>query len=361
MARLPDPRTAAPFPEDHRLASPIRALADASWGGERSRAYATLVGALRKLLARGDEETITSAMCLVPPGTAAGELTRALDRAVNAVEEEDDAALLARVFLLPVLLVTAGQAPARVTGVVPDIGEITELLKKAGALGPVENFGLSNALGSLEAGEAMSALRLFELVRKLGAETGTDLLPPTDIAVDTADERVHLRFLAGVSITPAHVPTFLETAGQVGRWGLPVAQALGGQLGEPGLSLLAIPRAPRPWFTALHEGRFAREEIAFNLFASGAIRRIRSETGEPEATVSARDDGTVRVDLTSPFDPHRVHAHAWRLSAADDLSAVEASIRDLLRDCRVEKVQVHETVLPAEPLPEPGAGGLLPH
>jgi hypothetical protein len=361
MARLPDPRTAVPFPEDHRLASPIRALADASWGGERSRSYATLVGALRKMLARGDEEAIASALRLVPPGAAAATLIRALDRAVNAAEEEDDVALLARVFLVPVLLVTAGQTPARVAGVVPDIGEITELLKTAGALGPVENFGLSNALGSLEAAQAMSPLRLFELVRRLGSGTGTDLLPPEDVSVDSASELVHLRFLAGVSITPAHMPTFLETAGQVGRWGLPVAQALARQLGEPGLSLLAIPRAPRPWFTALEEGRFAREEVAFNLFASGAIRRIRSETGEPEATVSAREDGTVRIDLTSPFEPLRVHAHAWRLSAADDLSAVEASIRDLLRDCRVEKVQVIEAVLPAEPLPAPGAGGLLPH
>ena len=46
---------------------------------------------------------------------------------------------------------------------------------------------------------------------------GVVLLEPGPISVESADETVHLRFLAGASVTPAHLPTFLETAGPVGN------------------------------------------------------------------------------------------------------------------------------------------------
>jgi hypothetical protein len=361
MPNLPDPRPARQLPADHPLAAAVGALTDAAWAGERTRGHGLLLGALRRLLARGDDATITSALEHAPPGAVSRGLVEMLDSAINGIGDDQGATLLTRVFLLPVLFVTGGKAPARVAGVVPDVAAVTDLLKQAGALGPVESFGLSNALGLHEAAGSVSPSTLYGVVRSLDAATASALLAPADLVIDSADEQVHLRYLAGASLTAADMPTFLERAGQVGRWGMALSQEFGRQLGEEGLSLLPLARAPRPWFTALEEGRFARAELAFNLFATSAIRRIRAETGDPEAEITARDDGTVRVDLTSPFDPMLRHAHAWKLAPGDDLARVELSIRDLLRDCRVEKVTVQPDVRAAEPLTVPGAFDLSRH
>jgi hypothetical protein len=361
MPTLPDPRPPRPFPADHPLAAAFGVLAEVPWGGERARGQAMLLAALRGLLARGDDATIRSALAHAPAGAASRALVEALDGAINGVGDEPGASLLARVFLLPVLFVTGGKAPARVPGVVPDTAAVTELLKQAGALGAVATFGLSDALGSPEAAGAVSPSVLYGLVRDLDAATASKLLAPAELAIVTADEQVHLRYLAGASLTAAHMPAFLERAGQVGRWGMALSQALARQLGQDGLSLLPLPRSPRPWFTALEEGRFARAELAFNLFATGAIRRIRAQTGDPEAEITARDDGTIRVDLVSPLDAMLRHAHAWRLAPGDDLARIESSIRELLRDCRVEKVTVQAELRAAEPLAAPGAFDVLRH
>lgn len=362
MSRLPDPRRAPPFPDDHPLRQVVRALHDPARAGERPLAQAEAAHAVTRLLLRGDNEAVSSALAGVPPGAPARALAAAVDAAINATGGQlDEAALLARVFLLPVLLVTAGKAPARLSGVLPQMASITRLMKNAGALGPVESFGLSNALASPEAAANVPPGLLFRTVRSLDSAAGADLLPPAGIAVDSAEEQVHLRLLAGASVTPAAVPTFLETAGQVGRWGMAVSQEMAQQLGEEGLSLLALPRAPRPWYTALAEGIFQAGELRFNLFASAALRQLRGAYGEPWAEVSAREDGSVRVDLFSPVEPEARHAHVWPLAHTDHVAAVEASIRDLLRDCRVATVEVCPEVLPAQPLPALGGFSLLRH
>lgn len=361
MLSLPDPRRPTALPESNALAAALVAVAGSDTSVDRSKARAALVDAIRSLLAAGDGTAVIEALHAPLPSAAARALVAAVDAAINSPGADEQGSVLARVFLLPVVMVSAGKSPATVAGVVPDIAEITAVMKRAAALGAVENFGLGNALGSLTGAGSVSPAALHALVRQFGAAGGNDVLAPEPLVIETADESVHLRFLAGASVTPADLPSFLETAGQIGRWGMGFSQALAQQLAEPGLSLLPLPRAPRPWFTALEEGRFAREELAFNLFASGAIRRIRAESGDPEALVTAREDGTVRVDLTSPFDAMLHHAHAWTLAPADDLAAVERSIRQLLEDCRVVRVDGGDRVLPVEALPRPSSTASLFH
>lgn len=359
MPQLPDPRTPVSRAAPHELADRIEAVLTASAAGDGGRAEAGLARLLRRAFERGDDAGIAA----VAPGlgdAAARLVDRALDAAIHGAED-NAGGLIARVFLIPVVFVTAGRAPAEVQGALPEVAAIAGLMRRAGALGAVENFGLGNALGSLEAARAVLPQQLFGLTRHWGEDGGASLLMPVPIAVTDAEERAHLRFLAGASLTAADAPTFLETAGTVGRWGIAVSGAIHDQLAVEGLSLLALPRAPMSWFRALSEGTFLREEVAFNLFVTGALRKIRAETGEPDVVVSSRDDGTVRVDMTSPFDPQIRHAYRWPLQPADDLSRVEASILDLLRDCRVDRVEVREQVLPAEDMPMPGAGGLLRH
>ena len=361
MTALPDPRSPRTLSPEHPLAASLDGWARASSTGERVEALVRLSRQVRGLLLRGDDGAVRAALDGAAPGAQAAALAAALDAAINGSDGESDLAVLARVFVLPILFVTGGKTPARVEGVVPDIAAVNALLQESGALGAIENFGLGNALGSLEAAEAVPLPALLDVVRSLDGAKASALLAPAPIEVATADEQVHLRFLAGASITPSDLPTFLERAGQVGRWGMALSQLLARQLGEPGLSLLPLPRAPQPWFAGLDAGRSAREEIAFNLFATGAIRRIRSETGDPSAEITATDDGHIRIDLVSPLDPLQRHGHVWRLGPADDLARVELAIRDLLRDCRLDKVAVHAEIRPAVPTANPAPFTLLRH
>lgn len=349
---LPDPRPPATLPAGHPLALRIAAVLEANAAGDGGRAEAVLARLVARTLADGEDAGL-AALLAEGTGEVGAVLRRTLDAALQGTQA-DAGGMVARVFLFPVVLVTAGRAPARVAGALHDVGELAALLRSAGALGAVEQFGLGNALGTVEAAAAVPLPELYRLTRA-GAHTGgADLLAPAPIDVTVADEQAHLRFVAGAAFTAADAPTFLETAGTVGRWGIPFAQALHRQLAVEGLSLLALPRAPMPWFRALAEGAFVREEVAFGLFATAALRRVRAATGEPDVTVSSRADGSVRVDIVSPFDEQLHHAHAWRLGAADDIRRVEASILGLLRDCRVERIEVRDDILPPQALP---AGG----
>lgn len=361
MLTLPDPRSTTTLPESNALAVSVTDLAGATSSADRATAQSALANTIRSLLAVADATSVTEALRALLPSASARALIAAVDAAINGPSADEQGSVLARVFLLPIVLVSAGKSPAIVPGVVPDIAEITAVMKRAAALGAVETFGLGNAFGSLAGASAVSPAALHALVRRFGSAGDNDLLTPKPVSIESADETVHLRFLAGASVTPADLPSFLETAGQIGRWGMGLSQALAQQLADPGLSLLPLPRAPRPWFTALHEGRFAREELAFNLFASGAIRRIRAASGDPEALITARANGTIRIDLTSPFDTMLAHAHAWQLAPSDDLAAVERSIRQLLEDCRVPRVDSDDRVLPPEDLPRPASVTSLFH
>lgn len=356
MSRLPDPRSAA-FPHDSDpLLERLQGFLDAP--GPRSRE--ALVRQVRRALAGGADDEVRRFLADAPPQGAV-EAYRAVDVAISELDESLDGpeAIVARLFLIPIVIVTAGAAPVSVSGTLPDVNEIQSLLRGAGALGPADNFGLSNALATADAAWNVAPSHLHRLARSVGEQGGVVLLEPEPIPVESADETVHLRFLAGASVTPAHLPTFLETAGPVGRWGMAVSRSISRQLELPGLSLLAMPRPPLPWYSALAEGRFAREEVAFQLFATGAIRRVRAETGDPVATVSAREDGSVRVELASPFDELSVHAYRWPLWPGDDLGRVQTTIVDLLRDCRLERIDIEPAVLPAGTLPAMPRTGLL--
>jgi hypothetical protein len=357
MPLLPDPRPRAASPADHPLAARLDAVLAANDAGDGGRAEAGLAKLLRRMLASGEDPAVDALIGRVGD-PAARVLIRALDTAIHGGDEDAPGSLVARVFLLPVVFITAGRAPAEVSGALPDAAHLAGLMRRAGALGPVENFGLGNALAGIDAARALSPVALHRFAHDIGNAGAAELLAPEPIALTSADETAHLRFLAGVSLTAADAPTVLETAGTVGRWGIAVSQAMHEQLAVEGLSLLALPRAPMPWFRALAEGAFAREEIAFNLFATNALRRIRAETGEPDIVVTSRDDGTVRVDMTSPFDAQLHHAHAWKLGPADDIARVEVAILDLLRDCRAERVETRPDVLPAGELPVPGVTGV---
>ena len=278
---------------------------------------------------------------------------------IQALEggERGNSAPVARLFAMPVLVVTGGRANITVPGVLRDIARVRDVLEQHGALGPVRNFGLSNTLCSLEAMERVSLGRVYAFGQglmgpgfdRMGAATadlvGLDL-PPSDLDVTSADEQVHLRFLAGAAVTAADAPSFLETGADIGAWGMPLTRELAGQLGREGLSILPIARPPHSWLNAQVVGWRAREELSLQAFVSRVLRRFRGEIGEPKATIAALDGGTIALRFGSPFVEGRVYIHHWTPHWLDDVNEIALAMLSLLRECRVDNVDVLPTLVP---------------
>ena len=157
-------------------------------------------------------------------------------------------------------------------GALPDIDALKALFAQHGVLGLTQNFGLGNALCSLDALERVSPGEVHAWAA--GGVTPNRQFAPCAVEVTEPGEQVHLRFLAGACIVPALAPSFAETATGIGTWGMPVARALGAQLRQPGVDVLVMPRPPCDLLRAAHAGRTAQLEAAWNLCASNALRQI---------------------------------------------------------------------------------------
>jgi hypothetical protein len=330
METLPDPRRYVTG-----SANPLVKLA-------RNRASShELTAALRDALVKGDDGLIEQALAEADSYWVFRALSDALDDALKTV----DSPLHLRLFAIPILIVTGGRAPAVVPGLVPDITAIAKIFESHGTLGPIRNFGLGTSLVSGAGLAAVKPSVLYQRQRASSLESFPPLeLPPQELLIERSEEQVYLRFLTGVSVTPADAPGFTETAGDIGAWGMSFTRALAAQLTQPGLSLLPIPRGPAGPRQALEAGTFALCELSLQLFLSNALRKFRSRAGEADAAVFACDDPSVRVRLSSPFDTSLSEEFVWQLQSGHDMAQVSKAIFGLLADCRVQNVQVRETV-----------------
>ena len=311
---------------------------------QHGKAAENLSDAIEQALRRDDDPLIEQALAQSNSQAVFRMLAVALDTALKAPGE---AVLHLRIFAIPILVVTGGRGPLVLPGMVADVGELKKLFEKHGTLGPMKNFGLSGALVSATGLAALKPSVVYRRSHESGRENFLPLdLPPEEIAIVGEEEEVNLRFLTGVSVTSADAPGFTETAGDIGAWGMPLTRALAAQLGQPGLSLLPIPRPPMSHLQAIEAGRFAASELGFQLFLSAALRKFRSRVGEAEAVVAACADGSVRIRLSSPFDASLSQEYAWVLQPGDDLAAVSNSIFSLLEECKVTNVEVADAIQP---------------
>lgn len=341
MKSLPDPRRYAAF-----SANPLALLAaDAAQQGsalQQHQAGRRLLRLVGDQLAAGNDAAIAGALAEAGSRAAYDALVRALE---IALQPQPNAAVCLRLFAVPILFVTGGRAPLRLPGVLPDPAAVQKLFFDHRAVGRLRNFGFGNALIAADTLASIGPARQFRLGRGEveGGFASLDL-PPADIVVTSTEERVHLRFLAGATVAPADAPGFTETAGNIGAWGMAFTRELAAQMAQEGLSLLPIPRPPMAWAAALGAGLFSARELGLQLFLSSALRGLRASVGEPDASVAAYTDASVRVSLASPFDPSAPKTYRWPLEPGDDLAAVSDSIFSLLAECRVANVQVADTV-----------------
>jgi hypothetical protein len=336
------PAAAAPAPFA-RLYALTEERLGAPTGDAAVRIDGQLGTALDALLA-GEGAALARLFADVPSAAIHRHLWRLLAERERAVAA--DAGLRLTLFAIPLIIVAAADgkpiAPVTLPGVVDDIAGKVAILREHRALAGNESFALGNAL---VAADALALERLPELLaaRALPAtETPLRALAPAPITVGSATETVHLRFLVGTALAAPTADPLQEQA--VGKWGIPFAAALARDIGAPGVSVLALPRAPQGLVSALWQGRVAQREVGAQLFASNAIRRLRASVGEPQAVLSAHGPldgggGEVRLSLSSPFDPREAEGFRCPLLPQDRVDDVVKMLTDLLRDCRVDSVR----------------------
>ncbi|MBX9905589.1 MAG: hypothetical protein K2Y31_14650 [Burkholderiales bacterium] len=330
---LPDPRVAATNAANPRIAA--AAQTD----------DAVLQAALQQALAVGDAAGLRAALRAQPPARAQ-RVARALAAAVDAGGE----GIGLRFFAIPLVIVAGARNRSTVPGVLSEVAKISALLEQHGAVGVTRNFGLGNALISAAALDALSPVALWRAAGDPVQRTVLDALQPEPVEVAPGREQVHLRFITGAGITPQHLPSFLESASNIGTWGMAMTRELTRQLAQPGLEILPMPRPPQPLLLAAHAGRRAQLEAALNLFLGNTLRRFRMAVGDPEAVLSAHrldgGAGELRLSLSTPLDDSLFEGFAWPLQPQDETAEVSQLIQSTLAECRVPLVTVLQQVLP---------------
>jgi hypothetical protein len=326
---LPDPRHYGPGDTGNPL------LKLASTGDAPA-----LVDALRELARAANDSEIRSALAAASSPQEYATVWRALCAAVEKPAADD--AVSPRVFAIPWVIVAGGSAPASVACVLPDVGALSKVFEAHGVFGGSRTLGLSNALAGIETLESLAPSEVLHG----WDEPRVREMAPAPITVLRGVEEVHVRFLPGAAIAPAHAPAITETGSNIGAWGTPALRAMAVQLTTPNVQLLPMPRPPAGLYSAAYAGRRAGIEAAFNLFMSNSVRRIRMAVGDPSVTLSSHENGELRVVLWTPFDDAMVEGFGWPLHPADDLDEVQDVITTMLAECGLPEPTIHPSVLP---------------
>jgi hypothetical protein len=361
---LPDPRTWLPASPDVPWAE-MQAALEAPTREEADARDANVHRWLRERFDAGDTPTMAQALAHAPSPALARHFIRLLADVERTYLPGD--ALRATLFAMPVVIVTAlepGRAGVTLSCVLPDVEAIAAPLRAARTFGGCETFALSRSLAAANSID-IDALPVL-LARTRMAEPPADDrdalarfdspldLPPAPIRVDATDERVHLRFIVGAALAPPGVDPLAEPT--FGREGMALARAIGEALKAPGLSLLALPRPPQRLSLAVPSGRAAQREVSAQLFASNAIRKLRTSYGEPTAIVSAHrapdapGRGELRLSLSSPFAAKAAEGFRCPIYATESVQEVAGMLATLLGDCQVGDVRtlggIHDDVDP---------------
>lgn len=334
---LPDPRTwPAPRDDAHLLKLAAESLAG------NAAARATLRLELDALLDSGAGAEVQSLLREAPSAECYRHLQQMLAKLVNKPERGET--VIARLFAIPLVIVAGTKQQTELPDALPDIAAVSALLEQHGVLGAGRNFGLGNALCSMETLACLSPGLLRQWAAQLRSGGAPLELAGSAIPVKPGREQVVLRYLAGATVGPAHVPSVMETGSNVGAWGIPLTKLLASQLARPGVDVLPIPRAPVPVYLAADAGRAAQIELAFSLFLSNAVRQFRMAVGDPSVVLSAHrlDDGgaELRVSLSSAFDESMLEGFRWPLFPGDEYEEIINKIKNLLDEVRLNDRRV---------------------
>ena len=348
---VPDPRVFPPVESATAEERALYTLAETSLAADSQQLADQCDRELRLAFARvleGDGAKLAALVSHAPSVAVTRHLWRALDSVWRA---EASPGLVVTVFALPVVIVAgveAGRGGYSLSGVLREPQRLVAILNEHGALRGNRNFAFADVLVAADAidiarlPEIRAWQRLPDALAPGAGLLGVDLAP-TPIDVPAGGEAVHLRFVVGTAIAAPQAD--LLTDPDVGRWGIPFAQALGRTFAADGASVLVLPRAPQRLLPAVAAGRSAQREVSAQLFASNAIRRFRGTVGEPSAVISAHrapdtpGGGELRLSLSSPFDSRGAEGFRCPLYPLDRVDDVVAMLVTLLRDCRITDIR----------------------
>ena len=378
MSSLVDPRDWPGVPSADAAAARVQAQIAASIGATTTRDENALREAarrgLRELIAREDGSTLAKTLNEAPSLEVARQMWRILE-GIDAAADSAAGALARVLFAMPVVIVAgvardAGKeeaarcdaeapgvahAPAlTLPGLIADTAALAALLRAHGTLGACESFALSPALvnaDTIDLAHLPALLAASRLdTRTIAASAAPLELPPADLDLDSGGERVFLRFVVGVAMTAARFDSLRPSDPAI--WGMPVARALGAGIVAPGVSLIVLPRGAQRLAAALRTGRAAQREVAAQVFASNAVRKLRAGTGEPTAVISSHHasdtpgGGELRLSLSSPFEPRDAEGFRCPLYPYEPVRDVAAMLAALLADCRVADIRCQPGVHP---------------
>jgi hypothetical protein len=344
MHPISDPRTFPLSGLDHPRPD-WRAWTEDSLGAAtsdvRQAAEERLVAEVASALEARQLDLIRTVLDAAPSAAHYRHMWRALIAAWRSTAVRGESGVGAFGFALPVILVAAADANRVLPGILTDAAEVIGVLQQHGGLGGNRNFGIANVLAGPDVVGLGGMQDWLKLDHGIPGESVLHDIEPSSVAVAGGSEGAHLRFLVGVAIAAPHAPLF--DGGVMGGWGMPLARCLSRQLGVDGVQVLALPRPPADPITAYQQGRAAQREVALELFASSAIRKLRAAFGEPTAVLSAhRIDGAgeLRLSLSSPLGERDAEGFRCPLHPTDRLEDVLRLMVDLLRACRVADIRV---------------------
>jgi hypothetical protein len=351
---VPDPRVFVSLGDAAPLAARLHRLAAASLEADVGARADALDSEIRAAI-RAEIEDGGSALAPLlesaPSIAIARHLWRQLDAACRPVADEGGVALT--LFALPVVIVAGSErasAEATLPGVIAEPRRLVEMLERHGALGGNRSFGLSEALVAAESIEFPKVAELFAWQRVADGSATPRAPTPAPLRVSSGGESVHLRFLIGTAVASSGIDPV--AASDVGGWGLPLARELGRHLAAPGVTVLALPRAPNRPLPAARLGQIAQREVTAGIFCANALRRIRATAGEPVAVISAHRcaaaprGGELRLSLASPFAERGAEGFRCPLHALDRVQDVVTMLTELLSDCRVDDIRAVAGVQP---------------
>ena len=347
---LIDPRT---FPDPGQAPAEVarlHALAEASQAATTVQEATTFDGEIRQalgvLLTPGHGQQLASVFATAPSVATYRHLWRLL--AICELDPSRIDGLATSLFALPVIIVAGieGDRGARATlpCVLEDAAALAGILREHRALAGNQTFTLAPALVAVDAIDFALLPDVLAWRALPEAAPSARALEPAPIVLAGGPESVHLRFLMGSALAAPGAALLGNT--DVGKWGIPLTQALGSQLGAPGISVLALPRPPQSLLNAVQQGRALHREVGAHIFAGNAIRKLRASVGEPAAVISAHrapdavNGGELRLSLSSPFDPREAEGFRCPLYPLDSVGDVVAMLTQLLGECRITDVRV---------------------
>lgn len=301
---------------------------------------------LADLLGSHENTALNAAFSQAPAQEVWLELSRAVQTLVEATPDNTNP--YGVFFAIPVIIVAGcdkeTSLPCRINPT-----EILQLLRVHGVLADHAPACISSLLISADALGSISPSSLMEWKTRPYPEMPGDALKLFEFSpesVTVKEESAWLRFMVGMVQQYKDAPTAIHLGGNVGKWGMPLAQMLGEMLKQGNVSILALPRPVQSWLTANETGRRVLLETRLQLLVSNAVRAIRSKQRTPVGVIAAHANEEIRITVSSQEDSERWYGFIWPLAPGEQVETIAKYAQDLFHDCRIEDVRLIEAVQP---------------